>query len=474
MAPSAGDSAAAATVPRYPAWVLLEKKGYDDDREDATSASCKTTTGRDVRVAFYLVPLPEISYFHVHLSKLEGEDDFDFMPLFLFSAKGLFLFRILFVTRSDGSNLVEYFIYKAGRGGGPSLEPIPPTPLGSSRDSVSVGIVPCPDDAEGSYVLADLSVGSEIGHYDLHLYSSKTCKWSTTPLQPPASPTVWGDDDLPCQFHKVLPLGADELGWVDLWRGIVTCKVLDSDPLLRLIPLPKPEISNPLLLAGDVGLLQDVTYCSGIFKFVEIDHFCIPAIARDETSDIISKTMKDFDSNDIIYDSELIYPVVKQVEPIIVPDGWKIHSYFRFPSRDYWLRAHAVHVDDISEYDPKYSMVSSQWLAIAEKSTLRNLKPYDPTFGIHGDTTVYLIAKVKPEDHKSWIVGVDIEKKMLRLIQPYTYSEGGYALPAVLPSTFSYYLNTQLQVVFHPQRQTTLRMPSMMQQQVTCFLPHYE
>ena len=149
-------------------------------------------------------------------------------------------------------------------------------------------------------------------------------------------------------------------------------------------------------------------------------------------------------------------------------------SYFRFPSRDYWLRAHAVHVDDISEYDPKYSMVSSQWLAIAEKSTLRNLKPYDPTFGIHGDTTVYLIAKVKPEDHKSWIVGVDIEKKMLRLIQPYTYSEGGYALPAVLPSTFSYYLNTQLQVVFHPQRQTTLRMPSMMQQQVTCFLPHYE
>lgn len=441
MAPSAGDAAgAAATVPRYPAWVLLEKKGYVDDRDDATSAACKTTTGRDVKVAFYLVPPPEVSYFLVHLSKLEGEDDFDFQPLFLFSAKGLVLFRFLFITRSNRSNLVQYLIYKAGRGS-PSLEPIPPTPLGSSRDSVCVSIVPCPDDGEDNYVLTDLSVGSEIGHYDLHVYSSKTCKWSSTPLQLPASPTVWEDEDLPCQFHKVIVLGADELGWVDLWRGIVACKVLDNDPVLRLIPLPKPHINNPLVLAGDVGLIRDVTYCNGIFKFIEIDHFCIPAIALDETSDVISKTMKDFDSNDIIHDSELIYPVLKQVEPIIVPDGWKIQSYFRFPSRDYWLRAHAVHVDDISEYDSKCSMLSPQWLAFAEKSTLRNLKTYSPTFGIHGDSVVYLISKVKPEDDKTWIVGVDIEKKMLRLIQPYTAAEGGYALPALLPSTFSYYLN---------------------------------
>ncbi|KAM3335371.1 hypothetical protein ACQJBY_029677 [Aegilops geniculata] len=443
MATSAADAAAAAaTVPSYPAWVLLEKKGYDDelDRADAASATSETFGGRAVKVAFYLVPPPEVSYFCFHLSKLEDDDDdFDFQPLFLFSAKGFVLFRLLFINRSDRSHLVEYFMYKAG-GGKPSLEPIPSTPLGSSCDSICLSIVPCPDD-EDNYVLADLSVGRDLGHYDLHVYSSKTHQWSTKPLQLPESPAVRTNDDLPCQFNKVLVLGANEFGWVDLWRGIVTCKVLDNDPVLRLIPLPKPEINNPHVIGGDVEFIRDVTYRNGIFKFVEIDNFCIPAIARDETSNIISKTMQDFDSNDIIHDSELIYPVLKQAEPIIVPDGWKIQSYFRFPSRDYWLRTHAVHVDDISEYDPKYCKVSPQWLAFAENSTLRNLKTYCPTFGIHGDSVVYLLAKVKPEDYKTWIVGVDIEKKMLRLIQPYTYAEGGYALPTLLPSTFSYYLN---------------------------------
>ncbi|KAF7032793.1 hypothetical protein CFC21_043930 [Triticum aestivum] len=423
MAPSAGDAAA---VPRYPAWVLLEKEGYDDDRDDATSASCKTTAGRDVKLGFYLVPPPEISYFHVHLSKLEGEDedDFDFTPLFLFSAKGLVLFRILFVTGSDGSNLVEYFIYKAGRGGGPSLEPIPPTPLGSSSDSVSVSIVPCPDgdDGEDSYVLADLSVGSEIGLYDLHIYSSKTREWNTTPLQLPASPAVRTNDDLPCQFHKAIGLAADEVGWVDLWRGIVTCKVLDKDPLLRLIPLPKPHVD---ILQGEPGLIRDVTYCNGLFEFVEMQLFCRPV-------NVVSS---------IIHDSRPLLGLVVD-EGITVPDGWVIRTCCRVDPSDFRFRAYTVHVDDFA-VDSTISF-PQMWDACAhdKESTFRNLTTHCPTFGVPGDRLVYLLSKVKMDDDNTWIVGVDLAKKMVKLIQP--CDDLGYACirPAFVPSTFSYYLNT--------------------------------
>lgn len=214
LPPSAGDAAAATTVPSCPAWILLEKKGYSADRDDATSAQCKTITGGDVKVNFCLVPPPAVSYFCVHLSKSKAEDDFDFQPLVVFSAKDLVLFRFYFISRtSDSTNLVQYFIYKAGRGN-LSLKHIPSTPPGS-RDSSCVSIVPCDDDEE-NYILADLSVGSEVGHYNLHVYSSKTGKWNTTLLQLPTSPAVRGKEDLPSQFHKVIGLGGDEVGWVDL------------------------------------------------------------------------------------------------------------------------------------------------------------------------------------------------------------------------------------------------------------------
>ncbi|VAH84510.1 unnamed protein product [Triticum turgidum subsp. durum] len=424
MATSAAD--AAATVPPYPGWVLLEKEGYDDDDLDldgATSATGKTIGGRDVTVAFVLVPPPEVSYFCVHLSKLEGEDDLDLdlQPSFVFSAKGFVLFRFSFASRTDdSSNLVQYFVYKAG-GGKPSLEPIPSTPLCCIRDSTGLSVVPCPDD-EDTYVLADLSVGSDLGHYDLHVYSSKTRQWSTTPLQLPESPAVRSNDDLPCQFHKAIGLAAHEVGWVDLWRGIVTCKVLDKDPLLRLIPLPKPHVD---ILQGEPGLIRDVTYCNGLFEFIEMQHFFRPV-------KVVSS---------IIHDSRPLLGLVVD-EGITVPDGWVIRTCCRVDPSDFWFRAYTVHVDDFA-VDSTISF-PRMWDACAhdKESTFRNLTTHWPTFGVPGDRLVYLLSKVKMDDDNTWIVGVDLAKKMVKLIQP--CDDLGYACiqPAFVPSTFSYYLNT--------------------------------
>ncbi|XBI21700.1 hypothetical protein VPH35_062794 [Triticum aestivum] len=406
-----------ATLPPFRGTLL----GFSSKRRGTTtttSAACKTTAGRDVKVGFNLVPPPGVSYFHVHLSELDGEGDFDFMPLFLFSAKGLVLFRFLFITRSDGSNLVEYLIYKAGPGGSPSLEPISPTPLGSSRDSV-----PCPDgdDGEDSYVLADLSAGSEIGHYDLHIYSSKTREWNTTPLQLPASPAVRTNADLPCQFHKAIGLAADEVGWVDLWRGIVTCKVLDKDPVLRLIPLPKPHVD---ILQGEPGLIRDVTYCNGLFEFIEMQHFCRPV-------KVVSG---------IIHDSRPLRGLVVD-EGIAVPDGWVIRTCYRIDPSDFWFRAHTVHVDDFTVDSISFPRMCDA-RAQDKELTFRSLTTLCPTFGVPGDRLVYLLSEVKMDDHNTWIVGVDLAKKMVKPIQPCEDLEYHCIRPAFVPSTFSYYLNT--------------------------------
>uniref|UniRef100_A0A453GHZ9 DUF1618 domain-containing protein n=1 Tax=Aegilops tauschii subsp. strangulata TaxID=200361 RepID=A0A453GHZ9_AEGTS len=59
-----------------------------------------------------------------------------------------------------------------------------------------------------------------------------------------------------------------------------------------------------------------------------------------------------------------------------------------------------------------------------------------------GDRLVYLLSEVKMDDHNTWIVGVDLAKKMVKPIQPCEDLEYHCIRPAFVPSTFSYYLNT--------------------------------
>jgi hypothetical protein len=52
--------------------------------------------------------------------------------------------------------------------------------------------------------------------------------------------------ELELGFHdttKVVVLASTTVGWVDLWRGILFCDVLDENPVLRDMPLPKPARS---------------------------------------------------------------------------------------------------------------------------------------------------------------------------------------------------------------------------------------
>jgi hypothetical protein len=87
--------------------------------------------------------------------------------------------------------------------------------------------------------------------FRLQLYDSDTQRWTSRLLrvQEPERDRVLPipDSATELSFHrstKTIALGPTTVGWVDLWRGILFCDVLDERPVLRDMPLPKPARCN--------------------------------------------------------------------------------------------------------------------------------------------------------------------------------------------------------------------------------------
>ncbi|KAM0880820.1 hypothetical protein ACQ4PT_033329 [Festuca glaucescens] len=113
--------------------------------------------------------------------------------------------------------------------------------------------------------------------FNLYLYrSSKAPEGWTSKVVSVAEPVR--DKVLPMDcvpYHetaKVIVLGRGALGmvgWVDLWRGILFCNVLQEDPTLLDIPLPLPAMGN--------------------WRFY---HKCSPHIIRDITVNLLKDSIK--------------------------------------------------------------------------------------------------------------------------------------------------------------------------------------
>lgn len=444
--PTIESSAAAASTPnRYPAWVLLDRKAYFADINNATTATAKSeTTGHTVRVTFCLADPPSVSHFCVYGPKFKAEN-FAVEPQVVFSEKDLAL--LVFAFTGDSSSTVqvcEYFIYKAGPGN-PSLKPIPATPPGTGNTQ-SVNMVVCDD---GEFFLAHLSVTSAIAYYDLSIFSSKTGKWVTRTLQVQAPAEQLRAEDLFTVPHKVISLGEGRVGWVDLWRGVIACNILAEDPFIYLIPLPKPDFNLPRV--GDPKPIRDVTANNGVIKFVEMEHYFRREVVdvNYNSSNNSFKVTKDLDSLDKMYDLDLlllpheVFVEAPGEQIIYIHDGWKIRTCYRRISWDYWRKGHTIHVDDILVNNPQHSMLLPELFDDGcGKSTLRNLATAYPTLGPNGDHVVYLMSKVDSDDKNAWMVGVDLENKMVEIIEPYSAERASYFKLDCLTCTFSDFLNT--------------------------------
>ncbi|KAM0830782.1 hypothetical protein ACQ4PT_065987 [Festuca glaucescens] len=355
-----------------PPWVLLDTTAYFAVCQNATTTEVLTSAGNMVKVSFCFADPPAMSHFCVYGPEFEH---FAMEPTVLFSAKDLVLLRFAFTTGPRSTHrdprLAEYFVYKVGRGK-PSLNPIPVTPPGT-MNSLHICVLPFDDDEE-EFVLAGLCMTKPSSDYELHLISSKTGKWSTTQLRLQTPPGVKKEDLPGPLLDKVIALGGGgAVGWIDLWRGIISCNVFDKNPVLGFIPVPILDL-NPRR-EGSSRLVRDITCCNGFIKFVELD-LRVKKIAVHYYK--TRKTTKDLERVDIIHDSEFLFhnddACVNPVEHTLVHDGWKLRTWYRHTSWDYWRRGHTVDIDDISADNPDHSMLLPQlWDAESGKSTLRNL-----------------------------------------------------------------------------------------------------
>uniref|UniRef100_M8CEF4 DUF1618 domain-containing protein n=1 Tax=Aegilops tauschii TaxID=37682 RepID=M8CEF4_AEGTA len=422
---------------RYAPWALLDSKAYFAALENDTTGEATTSTGHAVRVTFCLADPPAISHFCVHGPGLDRED-FTMEPQVHSSTKGLVLLRFAFTIGPRAthrhSRLAEYYVYKAGRGKPPSLTPIPRTPPGTVNSSY-ICVLPLDDDDSGEFLLAELGMTRSSSDYELYVFSSKTGEWTIRQLRLQTPPGV-RDEDLPGpHMDKVIALGGGAVGWVDLWRGIVTCNVIDENPALTLIPIPAWD--------GKLRrLARDITCCSnGFIKLVDLDLRFKKTIV--DPNHKTRKVTEDLDSVDIIYDSDLLlYDDDACAEHTFVSDGWKIRTCYRHTSWDYWRKGHAVDIDEISVDNPDhFTLLPQLWDAEAGRPTLRNLlSAYG--IGIGGDDdVVYLMSKVTYDDKNAWMVGVNLGKKTLDVVVSVSSERVGYYEPDFLACGFSEYLN---------------------------------
>ncbi|XBI19737.1 hypothetical protein VPH35_061183 [Triticum aestivum] len=427
---------------RYAPWALVDRDAYFAAHENDTTAEAVTSTGHAVRVTFCLADPPAISHFCVHGPAFD-RDDFTMEPQVHSSAKGLVLLRFAFTVgpRSThrGSRLAEYYVYKAGRGKPPSLTPIPPTPPGATN-SFHTCVLPLDDDDDGEFFLAELSMTKSRSDYGLHVFSSKAGEWTVRQLRLQTPPGVRKRDlPGPNDLDKVITLGGGAVGWVDLWRGIVTCNVLDESPILTFIPIPMLE--GNVDREGNSRLFRDITCCdNGFIKFVELDlrFKKVPDHHNYKTR----KTTKDLDSVEIMYDSDLLLYYDYPLEHTLADDGWKLRTCYRHTSWNYWRKGHAVDIDEISADNPEHFMLLPQlWDARAGRSTLRNTYSAFPTLGVGGSDVVYLMSKLGYHAKNAWMIGVDLGEKRVDVVVPVSSERVGYFKPEFLVCEFSEYLN---------------------------------
>jgi hypothetical protein len=116
------------------------------------------------------------------------------------------------------------------------------------------------------YFIALLCWGFRVGHYELHLYNSKTETWSTKLMYLASLEQKL----LYTYSSKVINLGGElgSMGWVDLWRDILICDVLKDSPQLRYIPLPSPLVPRPL--NSPPLYFRDIVFVEGYIKYFEM------------------------------------------------------------------------------------------------------------------------------------------------------------------------------------------------------------
>jgi hypothetical protein len=183
-------------------------------------------------VSFFTAEPPAVSYFSVHCPELKKED-FVTEPRVVHSDNNLALLSLSIM----GATGTDYFIYRARAGHPPSLDLLPGADCHISNMEALASIACLPYNDGEHFVLAALGVTFSPGQYEFNVFRSELEKWTKKRLV--LGTSVLGPNMITIDPAKVIMLGGGEIGWVDLWNGILVCDLFKEDPAFRVIPVPK-------------------------------------------------------------------------------------------------------------------------------------------------------------------------------------------------------------------------------------------
>jgi hypothetical protein len=261
-------------------------------------------------------------------------------------------------------------------------------------------ILRCPNSHR--YVIACLRnvVFNDERLFRFQLYDSKTGGWSTRQLRLDSSER---DTVLPIPntatevlFHdttKVITPGGPNgtVCWVDLWRGIIFCNVLDENPVLRDMPLPKPSRKNRRNFCQGCPLLKrDITVACQeqdikVIKYVEMET---------RRGDVLSShgSESDYDSDDEV-----------------VAYYWKATIWtMQVPISSSWKDWHKVCTADVTDIVIDILRHSELLLPLP-----RHTAAY-PTLGLGmDDDAIYFLSETDAMDPSRWVMAVNMRSGKL-------------------------------------------------------------
>lgn len=254
--------------------------------------------------------------------------------------------------------------------------------------------------------------GGRVREYELLLYSSKTKAWSTrlAPLDPHTDQNyVWSH-----RTDKVIAVGGDSLGWVDLWWGIVVCNLSDDEDFTtRFVPLPGPMPGNEHRFAAcSARSLRDIVCVGDLLKFVEI-HFHADDDEEEEDDGV-------------------------SLEGKHVDHGWKATAWSMMLWSGDWHGGCTVDTDDIPLTDEMHSMLMPKLPEVkAERLSWSNLVWYGPTLSMDQDVLYMIFRPSRYPGHRDeWQVAVDMRKNALEIVS-YTAEEKYFCDPTYRPIALS-------------------------------------
>ena len=367
-------------------------------------------------------------------------------PRIIRVAEDTILFSVIRPEFSPGK--YEYFVYRLGEI--PTLQLLPP-PLDNFIDE-DAGLLVHGDDKE-FFMVASLVSTDKVDLHELHRLDSRTGVWSQVVVrlvEPQISfPYRITRNSSRLGYHltsTVITIGGEggRMGWVDLWRGILICDVLDPEPELRGVPLPLPMD----LLTCNNGLGTEIGGYANPIRGIAVDGQCLRFVHLEAT---ISKTYSSDDSDQECKATFFSEPVMSANM-----SDWVIHTWSNSKMTASWkdwildCKARASQAPIPSKVMSK--MLNSRLLLSPDEEganpvrALGNLWVSHPALGTD-DGVVYLLARLKFEDPKAFMIALDTrENTLIGSAKFATERKGGDGI-TYFPSNISKYIDPEARIL---------------------------